>query len=255
MSMYYYRAGSGLGVKGLAVSKTGEVAAANFPQGDGLHIATTSGQYISINEDTYGGIQWDSKGNLYLGLVAKNANHIRPSGFAGDISYDIGVGSVVKFNPDSPFVWINPKYKWAEWTVSGGQKVYSRGLGGFSGATYCPCRSPRFEVDPYDRVLIPNALTSRVAIVDNNDNLIIEFGEWANIDSKGPQSLVPTNDIPLAYPTAVVSSDDNIYINDMVNARVVRVKKNYALDNMPYLSTSINNTNGSWGNRVGENVT
>jgi hypothetical protein len=122
------------------------------------------------------------------------------------------------------------------YTASNALKVYPQGFGGFSGlGHFCQCRSPRFELDRYGRLFIPNALTSEVYVADNNGNTILTFGEYANADSKGPGSLVPGPDIPLATPLCVAASEDYIYVSDINNARLVRVKMNYVLDNIPGL--------------------
>jgi hypothetical protein len=71
-----------------------------------------------------------------------------------------------------------------------------------------------------------------VAVVDNNDNLIVEFGKYGNMDSRGAGSAIPTPDIPLAYPVGAAASDNYIYVTDMGNARLARVKMEYALENM-----------------------
>jgi hypothetical protein len=41
--------------------------------------------------------------------------------------------------------------------------------------------------------------------------------------------LVPTGDIPLGFPNSVACTDDYIYVADMVNLRVLRVRKEFAL--------------------------
>lgn len=43
--------------------------------------------------------------------------------------------------------------------------------------TCCVCRVPRFDIDRYGRVVMPNAITNSVRIVDNAGNLILESGQ------------------------------------------------------------------------------
>ena len=42
-----------------------------------------------------------------------------------------------------------------------------------------------------------------------------------------PGDLVPTKDIPLAWPNSVDSTDDYIYVSDIVNVRLLRLKKTF----------------------------
>ena len=43
-----------------------------------------------------------------------------------------------------------------------------------------------------------------------------------------PGDLVPTNDIPLAWPNSVEADDNFIYVSDMLNARLLRLRKTFA---------------------------
>jgi len=76
-----------------------------------------------------------------------------------------------------------------------------------------------------------------VTIIDNAGGVISEFGHYGNNDSWGTASPVPEVDIPLAFPLAVAASNDYVYVNDMVNNRLVRVQMNYELDNIPGLTS------------------
>jgi len=42
-----------------------------------------------------------------------------------------------------------------------------------------------------------------------------------------------TRDVPFAYPFAVASSENFLYVTDVYNTRLVRLKKEFVLDNMP----------------------
>jgi sugar lactone lactonase YvrE len=104
--------------------------------------------------------------------------------------------------------------------MEGALKVYPL-LGPFSRA--CGCLTPRFDVDDYGRLYIPNGLTCSVRVVDNEGNEILTFGGYGNFDSQGPGSNVPKPEIPLAYPVAAKVSFKHIYVADQANRRVVRV--------------------------------
>jgi len=185
--------------------------------------------YVPIN--TIGGVQYGPDGSLYVGLMLRQNNHLYP--FTMDEGYRWHTGSVVKFNPDSGGLNIDFTDRWNPdtRTVSNGMKVYPYGVGIFSGAGVCPCRSPRFEVDPYGRLFIPSGMTSDVTVCDNEGNLIQRVGAYGNTDGSAANPS-----IALALPAGVVTSEDYIYISDVINGRIVRVRKTFVLDNIPGLT-------------------
>jgi hypothetical protein len=89
-----------------------------------------------------------------------------------------------------------------------------------------------FQLDGYGRLYIPHALTYSARIVDNEDNPIAEFGEYGNPDSRGPgkDSPIKTPAIPFGWPIAVAASDRAVYVADVLNQRVVRLLKKYAVE-------------------------
>ena len=94
---------------------------------------------------------------------------------------------------------------------------------GFDRSDGCVCQTPRFDVDEFGRVYIPNALTCSVTVADDAGNEITQFGSYGNFDSQGPKSAISRPAIPLAYPVAVQVSQRHIYVADSANRRVVRV--------------------------------
>ena len=58
-----------------------------------------------------------------------------------------------------------------------------------------------------------------VAILDAAGNLITRFGQYGNADDPGDGPV-----IPLAWPHAVAATREAIYVADMVNHRIVRVR-------------------------------
>jgi hypothetical protein len=59
---------------------------------------------------------------------------------------------------------------------------------------------------------------------------VLSFGTYGNRDSMGgrPGDLVPTPDIPLAWPNSVDATEDFIYVSDIVNIRLLRLAKTFA---------------------------
>ena len=77
----------------------------------------------------------------------------------------------------------------------------------------------------YSSKLGPPAL--RQFDIDGNE--ILHFGTYGNRDSMGGLAgdPVPIKGIPLAFPNSVEATDNYIYVADMLNLRLLRIKKNF----------------------------
>ncbi|MBL8027180.1 MAG: hypothetical protein JNL74_12250, partial [Fibrobacteres bacterium] len=210
----------------------------------GSAVSTAKKVQISKLPQSCGGVQIDTKNNLYVGAVIRSSEFQMPPFYQGDKGYATGVGSIVKFaEGDTGSVGAT--------SAVNASKVYSVPLGPFSADPYpasapCVCRSPRFEVDAYGRIFAPNAVTNQVTIVDNEGNQLLQFGKYGNLDSRGvlpadlpSQQIITGTEIPLGWPTTVATSEDYIYVGDLVNCRLVRLKMSYALDNYPGLTEHV----------------
>jgi len=196
------------------------------------------------------GIRVDLKGNIYVGMMYREKGFIPvpPKGFEKNKAYRVSVGSVVKFGPEggamtgkggraSAFAY---KLEGVLGTYPG-LAPYSSAREGFGGNSCCVCRAPRFDLDRYGRLVLPNAITSSVLLYDNAGNLIAEFGKYGNFDSQyvnpdsragkvggatgSPQGkpTVAVPEIPMAWPTGAGFSEDHIYVNDTQNRRILRL--------------------------------
>ena len=92
----------------------------------------------------------------------------------------------------------------------------------------CACTKPRFDVDDFGRLYIPDGITFSVSLRDNAGNEIVRFGGYGNYDCQGPDSKEAKPAIPLGWPIAVGASDRYVYVGDCLNHRVVRVDRTYA---------------------------
>ncbi len=182
-------------------------------------------------------IRVDLKGNIYVGLMHRPKATTMPAGFEKDQGYRVSVGSVVKFSPEGGAMLGKDDAVSAE-KMEGAINTYvglapfSSALEGFGGNTCCVCRVPRFDLDRYGRLVLPNAMTNSVLVYDNAGNLVMEFGKYGNFDSqyvnpaadgarKG-KPIVATPEIPLAWPTGAGFSEGHIYVNDTYSRRAVR---------------------------------
>jgi DNA-binding beta-propeller fold protein YncE len=179
-----------------------------------------------------GGVRVDLKGNIYVGMIAGSTP--TPKGFEKDDGYKHCTGSVVKFGPEGGAVPGSADQMMGK-TLEGALNIYP-GLSPFShphlNTTCCVCRIPRFDIDRYGRLVIPNATGNFVRIVDNAGNEILSFGKYGNFDSQyvNPNSqagrqgkaTVAVPEIPLGWPDGAGITDRHIYVLDVYGRRVVR---------------------------------
>jgi len=220
---------TGNGDRGIAVAPNGNLAVAGDPK-DGLRVFVGSqakvpweATTIAKLPDAAGGVRFDLQGNLYVGYIDKKPTTILP-GFEGD-RFAEAMGRIHKYSPTGtmesgnlfPKVPANPSM------------TYDVQYGAFD--SDCITRTPRFSVDGFGRIYYPTNIAQRVAVMDNAGNEILHFGTYGNRDSKGglPGDLVPTKGFPMGFPNSVSTTDGYIYVADMVNLRLLRIRKNFEL--------------------------
>lgn len=169
-----------------------------------------------------GGIRFDLQGNLYVGLQDGQVGNV-PLGFDKDPDFKAITGRIYKYAPTGSVESGNlfPK----EPAVPA--KIYDIHYGPLGPQS----RTPRFGVDGYGRVYYPTGHLPQVSVIDNEGNPILAFGTYGNRDSLGglPGEIVPTKDIPLAWPNSVDATDDYIYVSDILNVRLLRIEKRFEL--------------------------
>ncbi len=169
------------------------------------------------------GLRFDLQGNLYAGKFdGTPANP--PPGFENDANFQQSTGRIFKFAPTGSLA----SGRLFPTEPAAPAKVYDVPYGAI-GPTFS--RTPRFGVDGYGRIYYPTSLASQVSVIDNEGNPILGFGVYGNRDSLGglPGDLAPTSDIPLAWPNCVDATDDFIYVSDIVNIRLLRITKTFAV--------------------------
>jgi hypothetical protein len=185
-----------------------------------------------------GGLKVDRQGFVYAGLNVFPEGYKPPAGFEKEAALGMA-GSVVKFKPEGGGV---PKGKRLERLADyeGAVQAYPW-FGSFSGnwGGGCQCRSPRFDLDPYGRLYIPNTLSFDVRVLDNAGNEIAKFGGYGNFDSQwvpegstDKKPLVAVPEVPLGWPLSAGASEKKIYVGDLYNRRVVRVDRKYAAEEL-----------------------
>jgi hypothetical protein len=250
---------------GIAVSWQNEIAVHtnSWKEGTGIYIFPDTGYELPLADianahcrkvvgnlgsmSNSSGIKFDPAGNIYVGSTIKAPDRITIPGFENDeFSMNLFSGSIIKYaasDTNKSVVWSNK----TTGTAVGALKVYPQAYGTFTGGgtstNCCFCNSPRFDLDPYGRLYIPNSSTGKITIADNEGNTILTFGEYGNVDCRGglPGSIgeiYSAPSIPIAWPVSVAATEDYIYVGDYINARIVRVQKTYSVDNMPDFTNS-----------------
>src|SRR6185369_2382374 len=149
--------------------------------------------------------------NAYVLQIGIPKGHVPPKGFEKDPAYLGASGTIFKFGPKGG--------EFQKGEPVGALKTYNSLCGPISGnwnstGSCCHCTKPRFDVDPYVRLYIPNGWAYKVTLVDNSDNQILSFGGYGNWDAQGPASSEPKPEIPLGWPVYAGASDKYIYVGD-----------------------------------------
>jgi len=245
----YGRAGRGASVCGMDVDAQGRVYATFGTNECHVRVYDAQGELVDfprkqkINESEKGEIpvavsgvtgfggslRVDAAGSIYLLQGGVPADFPVPPGFEKDEAFRHAVGTIYKFPAaGGSFDSANNKVK----NATGAIARYA-GCGPISqwrAVGSCVCTKPRFDVDAFGRLYIPNGITYSVSLRDNADNEILRFGGYGNFDCQGPGSKEPTPEIPLGWAVTVGASDRHIYIGDCLNHRVVRVDRQYAAE-------------------------
>jgi DNA-binding beta-propeller fold protein YncE len=216
-----WRIGLGFSDRGIAIGPDGSLVTLgalqkrgsnysgplNFFKADAAKAPWQALSFKGFGGPSSAGVRFDPRGNLYAGRLGGRKSQ----------------GKIYKYSPTGSLAGGNlfptePKAP---------AKVYDINYG-YPAPAFS--RTPRFGVDGYGRIYYPTPLTPQVSVIDNEGNAILSFGTYGNRDSMGglKGDLVPTRDIPMAFPNSVDATDDYIYVSDIVNIRLLRLAKKFA---------------------------
>jgi NHL repeat len=96
----------------------------------------------------------------------------------------------------------------------------------------CWCVHAIFDLDAYDRLIVPDAMQFKVRVLDASFNEILSFGGYDSATDKGGKANLPGPEIPFEYPMFAHAGGDYLYITDSASCarRIVRVKLTYAVE-------------------------
>jgi hypothetical protein len=243
----YGRAGRGFSVCGLDVDAKGRVYATYGSNDCHVRVYDEKGELVEFPRRQksgegdakevpaaitgvtgYGGsLRVDLAGNLYLLQAGLPKGYAPPPGYEKDEAFRQAVGTIYKFPPTGGAVQAkNGVVQKVEGAVA--QYPGCGPVSRWNAVGACACTKPRFDVDGFGRLYMPNGITFTVSVRDNADNEIVRFGGYGNYDCQGPDSKEAKPAIPLGWPVTAGASDRYIYVGDCLNHRVVRVDKQWS---------------------------
>lgn len=255
---YYGRAGRGCSVGGMTADGRGRIWALQEGGVDGMQSMfvkayEADGTPVAFEKtvpqgkdaipvaisgfDNRGGcIRVDRQLNLYVGWGQVPKGHKPPPGYEKDEAYSVANGMVLKFGPNgghrpSPAITAKQRDDPAL-GFSDVLQIYP-GFAPFSAWRCdgsCICCKPRFDVDEFGRLIVPNAITFSVTVFDNAANPLLRFGHYGNFDAQGPASKEPKPEIPFGWPNGAGICGDRVYVGDVLNHRIVRVDLAWAAE-------------------------
>ncbi|MFH0980557.1 MAG: hypothetical protein V2A79_03345, partial [Planctomycetota bacterium] len=253
----YVDGGHMRGVRGLSIAPNGDLLVLRFDgnknEGEGvmLDVFDPDGkpkrQKVVTLSFGGGGIRADRAGNFYVSEHVRPADAPLPEPFGSLPAlearpYQQICGSILKFGPEggkAVFYEKNPPNEGAVGVMgsSGQFRITGQLTGFFPGISpastapsrmCCACFTPRFDLDGFDRVFVPDVARFSVMVLDSAGNQLARIGGYGNADSAGPGSKIPEPEIAFAWPAYVAVTDEAVYVSDMVNRRVLRAKLVYA---------------------------
>jgi DNA-binding beta-propeller fold protein YncE len=185
-----------------------------------------------------GGVRFDLKGNLYVGLPGHSAGAGLPAVITSDPSWNKTIGTIHRYNAGGSL-----EGDLFTAAVTGSDKTYDVDFGQLGGGTIsnCDCMTAMFGMDPWGRLYVPNGVFQKISVLDNEGNRLARFGTYGNIDNVNAEQTGAAGTAGrcyMAYPFAVDASDDFIYVSDPGNVMVNRFIKTFVLDNVPGMSTA-----------------
>jgi hypothetical protein len=201
---------------------------------------------ISTKVARLAGIAVDSRGNIYVGAQAVEGAQRTPESFRKAFPAKLGkharhmyelCGSILKFPPEGGEIVPDEKGAYtAGWMRSGKKADIKNSIwlrrGGLIPAKNdlgCYCETSRFDIDPFDRLFVPDPLTFSVLVLDTAGNQIARFGSFGNMDCRGEGSPVPQPEVTFGWPTQVDCARGRAYVADLVNRRIVSVRFEHAV--------------------------
>jgi HEAT repeat protein len=197
---------------------------------------------ITFETGSPAGVRVDRQGNIYVIDHLKPLDQLIPEDLKGKAErrrLDLFMhhyGSLLKFRPTGGRVTLIDKAKARKIDLKPGQKQFTTAEGqanfvaegvewSYFGVSMirparlragCRCWTPRFDLDDYGRVFVPDELRCRILVLDANGNEIMSFGRYGNVDDHEPG-------VALADPRTVMVSRKAAYVGDMTNQRIMRV--------------------------------
>ncbi len=258
------RGGNYRGVRGLGVSPAGDVYLLHYAgvqPGSSKGLGKEGGNWSAVLLDVYSpdgkkkaqnvltltagaaGVRVGKDASIYVAEDAMPEDQPLPPEFAKIKGKEASVyryiyGSILKFGPKGGKTIAYRRGKKApeggkrgvnlHW--SGTRRVRLTGeFKGFvtpvaptgAGWGQCTCHGARFDIDGFGRLFVPEATRFSVKVLDTAGNIMLRIGTYGNADDTKDGS------IHFAWPAHAAATADAVYVSDMLNRRVVRIRLNY----------------------------
>lgn len=193
-----------------------------------------AGMSMLILDKLSGGVCFDLQGNLYAGNII-TPQLPAPMGYATEWSWRGLVGAIYKYTPTGTLSLDSTLFPAAPTAPAVTYRIPFGSIGGSNGQ-YCTCENARFFVDGFGRIYTPNSVNQKVSVSDNNGNTLQSFGTYGNIDDINAELAGAEGyrgRFFMAFPMSVAASEDYIYTADLANQCLLKIRKTFALDNLP----------------------
>lgn len=179
-----------------------------------------------------GGVRVDPAGRLYVSDTLRPKERSFPDFYPSDprAHYTKWYGSVLRFPPEGGTVRAAERGAMSHF-ARGNEPVKVDGpIWGFYGISPMPqqagclCVIADFDVDGWGRVFVPDVPGYCIAVLDSNGNVLTRFGSYGNRDALGAGSPVPEPAIPIWFGERVAALDNDAFVVDSHNSRMVQVR-------------------------------
>jgi hypothetical protein len=112
-------------------------------------------------------------------------------------------------------------------------KELYRKAGSTTHMTPCVCHGARWELDGHGRAVVPDAMRYTVVVLDPAGNVLLEFGGFTMLAAEGHGSPVPQPAPPgisFGYAPYLAVNDHGVYVADVGNRRIVKVKLTHSVE-------------------------
>jgi hypothetical protein len=92
---------------------------------------------------------------------------------------------------------------------------------------HCGCLTGQMDLDESGNIFVTVMRGFYIQVLDANGNAVARFGEYGNLDCKGPNSASPNPAIPFNVIRGVAVAEGKLYVTDYGNRRIIKCDLEY----------------------------